>query len=57
MAVAPESTGVPETFRGGEIMRRADGEVIAVFGDKWKVGHFRKDFPGVVLEPIGAAID
>ncbi|MHA7262790.1 peptide chain release factor 3 [Arthrobacter sp. TMN-37] len=57
MAVAPGSTGVPETFRGGEILRRADGEIIAVFGDKWKVGHFRKDYPGVVLEPIGAAIE
>jgi hypothetical protein len=45
----PESTGRPETFRGGEIMRRADGEIIAVFGDKWKVGHFRKDYPAWYL--------
>ncbi|MBG6215837.1 peptide chain release factor 3 [Arthrobacter sp. CAN_A6] len=57
MRVAPGSEDVPETFRGGEILHRADGEIIAVFGDKWKVGHFRKDFPGVTLEPIGAAVE
>ncbi|WP_262364238.1 peptide chain release factor 3 [Arthrobacter echini] len=57
MRVGPESQGVPETFRGGEILFRSDGEAVAVFGDKWKIGHFTKDHPGVVLEPIGAAVE
>lgn len=50
---APAST-LPEAFRGGEILRRSDGEHIAVFGDKWKLGHFTEANPQVSLEVIGA---
>jgi peptide chain release factor 3 len=46
---------VPEAFRGGEILQRSDGEYIAIFGDRWKLGHFVDAYPELPLERIGAA--
>ncbi|WP_028264624.1 peptide chain release factor 3 [Arthrobacter sp. MA-N2] len=46
-------TRLPETFRGGEIMHRSDGETLALFTDRYKLEHFREDNPGVEISAIG----
>ncbi|GAB3548448.1 peptide chain release factor 3 [Arthrobacter tumbae] len=47
-------SALPDSFRGGEILRRSDGECIAIFGDRWKLGHFVDAYPDLSLELIGA---
>jgi peptide chain release factor 3 len=34
------------------LTRRHDGELLALFSDKWRLGQVRREFPGVLLEPL-----
>ncbi|MBE0010127.1 peptide chain release factor 3 [Arthrobacter sp. AET 35A] len=52
--VVEGTADIPDNFRGGELLRRPDGEAIALFGDRWKLGHFAEAFPQAVLQTIGA---
>lgn len=40
--------------RGVEIFTRGDGELIALFGDKWKLAFIEKEFPDLTLETLVA---
>ena len=40
--------------RGVEIFTRGDGELIALFGDKWKLAFIEKEFPDLSLETLVA---
>ena len=40
--------------RGCEIFTRTDGELIALFGDKWRLQFIQKEHPDFVLEPLVA---
>ncbi|MBC2682011.1 peptide chain release factor 3 [Corynebacterium anserum] len=40
--------------RGVEIFTRSDGELIALFGDKWKLAFVEKEHPDLTLEPLVA---
>lgn len=40
--------------RGVEIFTRTDGELIALFGDKWRLQFIQKENPDFVLEPLVA---
>lgn len=40
--------------RGVEIFNRADGELIALFGDKWRLQFIQKEHPEFTLEPMVA---
>ena len=38
--------------RGVEIFTRQDGELIALFGDKWKLAFVEKEHPELTIEPL-----
>ena len=38
--------------RGVEIFTRTDGELIALFGDKWKLAFVEKEHPELTIEPL-----
>ncbi|AKK10742.1 peptide chain release factor 3 [Corynebacterium uterequi] len=40
--------------RGVEIFTRTDGELIALFGDKWKLAFIEKEHPDLTMEPLVA---
>ena len=40
--------------RGVEIFTRTDGELIALFGDKWKLAFVEKEHPDLTMEPLVA---
>ncbi|MCZ9308825.1 peptide chain release factor 3 [Corynebacterium uberis] len=40
--------------RGVEVFTRTDGELIALFGDKWKLAFIEKEHPEFTLEPLVA---
>lgn len=40
--------------RGVEIFTRSDGELIALFGDKWKLAFVEKEHPELTMEPLVA---
>ena len=54
--VAPDPD-VLNRIPGTEVLRRAGGEPIAVFTDKWKLGRVATHAPEVALEPIGGDLD
>ena len=54
--VAPDPD-VLNRIPGTEVLRRTDGEPIAVFADKWKLGRVATHAPEVVLEQIGGAVE
>lgn len=39
---------------GVEIFTRTDGELIALFGDKWKLAFVQKEHPELTMEPLVA---
>ena len=41
--------------RGVEVLHRADGELLALFADRWRVASARRNHPDAVLEPPVAA--
>ena len=40
--------------RGVEVFTRTDGELIALFGDKWKLAFIEKEHPELTMEPLVA---
>ncbi|HCT14357.1 peptide chain release factor 3 [Corynebacterium nuruki] len=40
--------------RGVEVFTRSDGELIALFGDKWKLAFVQKEHPDLTMEPLVA---
>lgn len=40
--------------RGVEIFTRSDGELIALFGDKWKLAFVEKEHPELTMDPLVA---
>ncbi|WP_394282412.1 peptide chain release factor 3 [Corynebacterium sp.] len=40
--------------RGVEIFTRTDGELIALFGDKWKLAFIEREHPELTMEPLVA---
>ena len=40
--------------RGVEIFHRGDGELIALFGDKWRLSFIEKEYPNLTMEPLVA---
>ncbi|MCG7258579.1 MULTISPECIES: peptide chain release factor 3 [unclassified Corynebacterium] len=49
-----ESAPVLAKQRGVEIFTRTDGELIALFGDKWKLAFVEKEHPEVTMETLVA---
>lgn len=51
-----DAASAPELARqrGVEIFTRTDGELIALFGDKWKLAFVQKEHPSLTLEPLVA---
>jgi peptide chain release factor 3 len=54
--LAPEPEAL-NRMPGTEVLRRAGGEAIAVFTDRWKVDRVTRHAPEVTLEPIGGTLD
>jgi peptide chain release factor 3 len=52
--ICANGTVLPETMRGGEVLHRPDGELLALFQDRWKLARFQDDFPSVDLELVGS---
>jgi peptide chain release factor 3 len=52
-----ESTELLNAQPGCEVLRRSDGELLALFADKWRLGNIQRNHPGVLLEPLVAAAD
>ncbi|MGV0432766.1 peptide chain release factor 3 [Corynebacterium sp. 20_84] len=51
-----DEASIPELSRqrGVEIFTRTDGELIALFGDKWKLAFIEKEHPELTMEPLVA---
>ena len=47
--------GILAAARNAEILRRADGELLAVFSDKWGLRVLQQNKPELLLEPLVAA--
>ena len=50
----PETAAELTKQRGCEVFTRTDGELIALFGDKWRLQFIEKEHPKFVLEPLVA---
>ncbi|AGU14760.1 peptide chain release factor 3 [Corynebacterium argentoratense DSM 44202] len=50
----PETAAELTKQRGCEVFTRTDGELIALFGDKWRLQFIDKEHPEFVLEPLVA---
>ena len=40
--------------RGVEVFTRSDGELLALFGDKWKLAFLQREHPNLTMEPLVA---
>jgi peptide chain release factor 3 len=49
------SAPVVSTARGAEVLQRSNGELVAVFSDKWGLRVFKDKHPDLVLESLVAA--
>jgi peptide chain release factor 3 len=49
------SAPVVSTARGAEVLQRTNGELVAVFSDKWSLRVFKAKHPELVLESLVAA--
>ena len=49
-----ETAPLLDRQRGVEIFTRTDGEIIALFGDKWRLQFIEKEHPEFTLEPMVA---
>ena len=56
MARRTDQESAPELNhqRGVEVFTRDDGELIALFGDKWKLQFIEREHPEFTLEPMVA---
>jgi len=43
--------------RGVEVFTRADGELLALFGDKWRLQYLQKELDHLTIEPLVAGTD
>jgi peptide chain release factor 3 len=44
-------------IRGVEVLTRSDGQVLALFSDRWRLGTVQRENPALVLEPlVGATV-
>ncbi|APT84375.1 peptide chain release factor 3 [Corynebacterium aquilae DSM 44791] len=50
----PETAAELAKQRGCEVFTRTDGELVALFGDKWRLQFIEKEHPEFVLEPLVA---
>lgn len=50
----PETAAELTKQRGCEVFTRTDGELIALFGDKWRLQFIEKEHPEFMLEPLVA---
>lgn len=50
----PETTTELSKQRGVEVFQRTDGELVALFGDKWKLAFIEKEHPEFELLPMVA---
>ncbi|WP_227422151.1 peptide chain release factor 3 [Pengzhenrongella sicca] len=55
MKTTREWTAALNAERGVEVLLRGDGELLALFADRWRVASSRRNHPTVVLEPPVAA--
>jgi len=42
---------------GVEVLTRTDGALLALFPDRWRIGHVQREFPDVVLDPLPATTE
>src|SRR4029450_6969445 len=49
------SAAAVSTARGAEVLQRTNGELVAVFGDKWSLRVFKAKHPELTLESLVAA--
>ena len=49
-----ESAAVLSRARGAEVLSRSDGELLAVFTDRWRLQTIARENPDAVLEPLVA---
>jgi peptide chain release factor 3 len=54
---SPECAATLDGQRGVEVLRRGDGELLAVFPDVWRLRTVERAHSGLVLEPLVAATD
>ena len=47
-----ESQSILATQRGVEVLRRSDGELLALFSDKWRLAGVEREHPELTLEPL-----
>jgi peptide chain release factor 3 len=55
LRTTPEWVRALDAERGVEVLRRAGGELLALFPDRWRVASTRRNHPDAVLEPPVAA--
>ena len=53
----PDAASAPAVAaaRGGEVLQREDGELLALFHDKWDLRSLQQRSPELTLEPLVAA--
>jgi peptide chain release factor 3 len=49
-----ESAGELGRQRGVEVFQRTDGELLALFGDKWRLQYITKEMEHLTIEPLVA---
>jgi peptide chain release factor 3 len=55
LAVRTDEESAPAVGSRGEVLRRDDGELLALFPDKWALRVLRENRPELTLEPLVAA--
>jgi peptide chain release factor 3 len=50
----PEDVVELNSLRGVEVLQRTDGELLALFPDKWRAGAVERNQPELMLEPLVA---
>jgi peptide chain release factor 3 len=50
-----ESAPVLEKARGAEVVRRTNGDLLVLWTDRWAMGSFAQNNPGVTMTPLVAA--
>ena len=55
LAVRTDAESAPAIGARGEVLQREDGELLALFPDKWALRVLRDNRPELTLEPLVAA--
>lgn len=48
----PECVSTLARERSVEVLSRSDGELLALFSDRWRLAGVERDHPDLVLEPL-----